>query len=363
LHAPARPDQNLMDTLSQPSTDGSPQMPYHAGCADYLFVPTCSLCPEKLRGEFYRHPFFLESCYCKTHEGTRKSCFACNRKEPLPASGKEGFSNLTDGRSLCMDCARTAIIDSEEAKPLYLNCVDFMERELGLSIPKGMREVPILAVDLPSLNEQSHNTRAQYHSSAGQANPLGAGVTRGLTLKEFGNVNHYRGGSVYWDPSRYAFVASPSVYRTEEIRSATAVLVLMGLPTDMTASILAHEAFHVWCSLTKDFPFQLPPKVEEGMCQLIAFKYIESIRGQRQAGGEGGGGINRSHSGSAKLQRLPTSDEWDTRLQAFIANQIESDLSPVYGEGFREAAQCYAVLGLDILLQHIKEHKDFPNIH
>ena len=42
------------DTLNAPS------LPYHGECADHLFVPTCSLCPEKLKGEFYRHPFFPE---------------------------------------------------------------------------------------------------------------------------------------------------------------------------------------------------------------------------------------------------------------------------------------------------------------
>ena len=37
-----------------------------------------------------------------------------------------------------------------------------------------MRDVPILAVDIPSLNEQSQNTRAEYHSTRG------AGVCRYL---------------------------------------------------------------------------------------------------------------------------------------------------------------------------------------
>jgi LIM domain len=49
---------------------GTPdELPYHTECADELFVPTCSICPEKLRGQFYRHPFFRESCYCVSHEG------------------------------------------------------------------------------------------------------------------------------------------------------------------------------------------------------------------------------------------------------------------------------------------------------
>ena len=309
----------------------------------------------------------IYSCYCAVHEGIRKACFSCSRKEPLPSSGKEGFSHLPDGRALCMDCARTAIIDSSEAQPLYLDCVDFMERELGLLIPPGMRQVPILAVDIPSLNEQSQNTRAQYHAATKPSNPSGMGVTRGLTLKECGSVNHYSGGSVRWDPVNYCFVSTPpQVYRTEEIRAASAVLVLMGLPTDLTATILAHEAFHVWCSLTKDFPFVLPPEVEEGMCQLIAYKYLEHVRQNkdrhelRRSESQKSRASITSAPNAQTTSKILTPDEWDTRLRAYFSSQIETDTNPVYGGGFRQAAECYAALGLEILIQHIKEHKQFP---
>ena len=113
------------------------------------------------------------------------------------------------------DCARTAVIDSTEAKPLYDSIVDFMEVVLGLSIPPGMREVPILAVDLPSLNEQRGNTSKVYHSS-GSSGGTGAGITRGLTLKECGSVNHYSTGSMRWDG--YSWVTTgPRLYKSEEV--------------------------------------------------------------------------------------------------------------------------------------------------
>ena len=276
---------------------------------------------------------------------------------------------MPDGRALCMDCARTAIIDSSEAQPLYLDCIDFMEKELGLCIPPGMRQVPVLAVDIPSLNEQSRNTRAQYHATAKPSNPSGIGITRGLTLKECGTVNHYSGGSVRWDPLNFCFVSTPpQIYHTEEIRAASAVLVLMGLPTDLTASILAHEAFHVWCSLTKGFPFVLPPEVEEGMCQLMAYKYLEYIREnkdkhafRRSESQKNRTSITSSPNGQI-INKTLSPDEWDARLRAFLSNQIETDTNPVYGGGFRQAAECYAALGLDVLLQHIKDYKQFPRV-
>jgi hypothetical protein len=52
-----------------------------------------------------------------------------------------------------------------------------------------------------------------------------------------------------------------SVVRVEESRSVSAVLVLFGMPRDLTASVLAHEAMHVWLKLNKDVPFELQPKV------------------------------------------------------------------------------------------------------
>ncbi len=48
-----------------------------------------------------------------------------------------------------MECVRTAVFDSQEAQPLYLRVVDFMEKVVGLRIPPGMRDIPILAVDIP----------------------------------------------------------------------------------------------------------------------------------------------------------------------------------------------------------------------
>lgn len=44
-----------------------------------------------------------------------------------------------------------------------------------------------------------------------------------------------------------------------------------------TASILAHEALHVWIKLTKGFPSQIPSQIEEGLCQVVAEKYLNYL--------------------------------------------------------------------------------------
>jgi predicted RNA-binding protein (virulence factor B family) len=60
-----------------------------------------------------------------------------------------------------------------------------------------------------------------------------------------------------------------SVVKVEQVREVSAVLVLFGLPCDLVASILAHEAMHVWIKLSKHIPFHLSPLV--GLFFIIYF--------------------------------------------------------------------------------------------
>ena len=163
---------------------GNPPLPYHKECAEELFNPRCCVCDAILRGQYLRHSFFEEEVYCVTHVGSRQ-CFACSRKESSTSCGnkREGFTELHDGRVSCMECISTAIVDSQEALPLYLEAVDFMEKVLGLRIPEGMRDVPVLAVDLPSLDEQQTGAKTGHAGSES--------VTRGLTLIKIGQVLYY----------------------------------------------------------------------------------------------------------------------------------------------------------------------------
>jgi hypothetical protein len=142
---------------------GDPPLPYHKECAEELFSLRCCVCSGIINGQYFSHPFFKEEVMCVNHQNCR-SCFSCNRREPIAGkSNKEGFSELPDGRVSCMDCISTAIIDSSEALPLYLEAISFMEDILRLPIPKGMREVPVLAVDLMSLNDQLKNVSSEAH--------------------------------------------------------------------------------------------------------------------------------------------------------------------------------------------------------
>lgn len=316
---------------------------FHTNCAEELFTPKCSLCCDAIHGKYYKHPFFADELYCVGHESVVKSCFACNRKEPLPKSRKEGFAELPDGRSICSDCVTTCILDSEEARPLYLEAVNFIEKELKIPIPPGMRDVPILAVDLPSLNEN-------MQKGSGKSNHNTA-ITRGLTLSTRGEIRHMSPGAITWNPLTGEFITlrSNNLHRIDEIRDVTAVLVLCGLPRDLTASILAHEAFHVWIKLSKHMPYSLPPKVEEGMCQLLSSKYLLYLESSSQ----------RNHFGREIDSETKAKN---SQLRNYFQFTIETDPSPVYGDGFREAAEACQVLSFDIVLEYIRDNQMFPKV-
>lgn len=133
---------------------------YHPACSLELFSPRCDLCNDKLSRQYKTHGFFTEKQkYCTRHDiRNHRACTSCNLLEPLAGRG-EGFSSLPDGRVICPECVCVIILESSEAQGLYLDAVAFMENSLGMRIPPYMREVPVLAVDLPSLNDQSSLNR------------------------------------------------------------------------------------------------------------------------------------------------------------------------------------------------------------
>ena len=135
--------------------------------------------------------------------------------------------------------------------------------------------------------------------------------------------------------------------------SVTAVLVLCGLTRSLTASILAHEAMHVWLrlhsSLQQAGTHFLAPVVEEGLCQLIAAQYLEHLTT-----------TTASSTSKAASSSSSCSSDWSSRLLAYYSYQIETDPSPVYGEGFRQAAAGFAALGLHALLDHVVATGQFP---
>jgi hypothetical protein len=193
-------------------THGQPPQPYHKKCYRELYSPQCSVCSQSINGRYIKHPFFENEFHCVSHEATQASCFSCNKKEPLNSSGKETFTALLDGRSLCSICSGSIIMDSTEAVQLYKEIIDFMEFKLNLNMPQYIREVPILAVDIQALNENKNLYCQSHHGEA---------ITRGLTMSTCGEIKHMR--------LEFGQII-PKIFKIDVVRDVTAILVLFGLP-------------------------------------------------------------------------------------------------------------------------------------
>src|SRR3546814_1640773 len=121
-----------------------------------------------------------------------------------------------------------------------------MERVLGLRMPSYMLDIPILAVDLPTLNEQP---RGGGHHGNGS-------TTRGLCLSEQTTIRHIG-------------IGGRQQQTQMSRRVVTAILVLHQLPKELFCSILAHESMHAWLKLSDHSRRHLPPQMEEGLCQWV----------------------------------------------------------------------------------------------
>lgn len=329
--------------------------PYHKSCYKEQHHPRCDVCinfiPTNSSGliEFRKHPFWSQQ-YCPSHEkdGTPRCC-SCERMEPRDAS----YLLLDDGRKLCLECLDSAIMDTHECQPLYLEIQEFYE---GLNM-KVEQQVPMLLVERQALNEAMEGEKNGHHHWA---------ETRGLCLSEEQTVATiskrpkigagYRIIDMFTEP-----------YRLVRRCEVTAILVLYGLPRLLTGTILAHEMMHAWLRL-KGYP-NLKPEVEEGICQVLAHMWLDS----EMYSISGGGATSTSSSSASSSSSSPSSSassatsskkgkrsDFEKKLGDFFKHQIESDTSSAYGDGFREGNQAVSKYGLKRTLDHIRLTGTFP---
>lgn len=282
--------------------------------------------------------------------GEIRRCAGCHRFEPLFAAAAKHFIDVGDkdtGRCVCLACCRTVITSSDDVIPLWDKVINFFEGPLGLITsedstgnngPKtgvtrqDLKSIPTIVVGMEALNDNMKQTSVSSSGATIEQPHFGSSqiMTRGLCLSE-----HYTD-------------------KGPESIGVTAVLCLSGLPSDLTASILAHEATHAWIKLHPNFPCTdpLPLRVEEGICQLVAFLFLN----------EGLDPIEKlasRHSTTAEKVEEEGSIPSDEKLRQYFKFCIETDES-VYGEGFRLAARAYAKMGIQELLYYVALNHDFP---
>ncbi|CAN0872781.1 Protein DA1, partial [Linum grandiflorum] len=306
-------------------------------CLNAYWHPECFRChvcnipisdyeiPTNLAGliEYRAHPFWNQK-YCPTHEhDSTPRCCSCERMEPQDT----GYVPLNDGRKLCLECLDSAVMDTNQCQPLY-NDIQLFYESLDMKVKQY---VPLLLVERQALNEAREGEKnGHYHMPE----------TRGLCLSEEQTISTVRrpkaGGHRSTD-----MITEP--YKLTRRCDVTAILILYGLPRLLTGSILAHEMMHAWMRLNGFQP--LSQDIEEGICQVLAHMWLDSqLR------------FETSSSSSAGSRRPP----FEKKLGAFFKHQIESDSSPVYGDGFRAGQQAIRKYGLQRTLEHIRMTGRFP---
>ncbi|XP_042046705.1 protein DA1-like isoform X1 [Salvia splendens] len=309
--------------------------PYHKTCYKESYHPKCDLCnhfiPTNAAGliEYRAHPFWSQK-YCPSHEhdGTTRCC-SCERMESWDAK----FAALNDGRILCLECLDSAIMDTDECQPLFLDILEFYE---GLNM-RVTQQVPLLLVERQALNEAMDGERHGHHHMP---------ETRGLCLSEEQTVS-----TVMRRPRTGGNRMLTEPYKLTRHCEVTAILILYGLPRLLTGSILAHELMHAWLRLNGYRT--LRQDVEEGICQVLASMWLESqILSMPDT--------NNASTSSSSSSSLGAGSPFEKKLSIFFKHQIATDSSVIYGNGFRAGNEAVLKYGLQRTLDHMRETGNFP---
>ncbi|GMY11614.1 protein DA1-related 1-like [Fagus crenata] len=322
----------------------SGKRPYHKSCYKEQNHPKCDVCknfiPTNSAGliEYRAHPFWMQK-YCPSHERDRTPrCCSCERMETKDSK----YLLLDDGRKLCLECLDSAVMDTHECQPLYLEIQDFYE---GLHM-KVEQQIPMLLVERQALNEAMEGEKNGHHHMP---------ETRGLCLSEEQTVTTIsrwpRFGAGY---QIIDMITEPK--RLIRHCEVTAILILYGLPRLLTGSILAHEMMHAWLRL-KGYP-NLSPEVEEGICQVLAHMWLDSEI--YSASGSDVASSSSSSSPSPSSSKKGKRSDFEKKLGEFFKHQIETDTSAAYGDGFRMGNQAVLKYGLRRTLDHIRMTGSFP---
>lgn len=321
----------------------SENRPFHKSCYKEHHHPRCDVCknyiPTNANGmiEYRAHPFWAQK-YCPSHEHDRTPrCCSCERMEARDTK----YLLLDDGRKLCLECLDSAIMDTHECQPLYLEIQDFYE---GLNM-KIEQQVPLLLVERQALNEAMEGEKNGHHHMP---------ETRGLCLSEEQTITTITKRPRVGAGRLVDMLTEP--YKLIRRCEVTAILILYSLPRLLTGSILAHEMMHAWLRL-KGYS-NLPPNVEEGICQVLAHMWLDSEI-MAGSGSSNVASTSSSAPGATSSKKGKRSD-FEKQLGEFFKHQIETDSSAAYGDGFREGNKSVLKYGLRSTLDHMRLTGEFP---
>jgi len=120
---------------------------------------------------------------------------------------------------------------------------------------------------------------------------------------------------------------------------------LVGVVSQIYARICVYEGYR---TLSQD--------VEEGISQALAHMWLES----ELTSASGSNFVSASSSSASHTSKKGKRPQFERMLGDFFKHQIESDISPVYGDGFREGQKAVRKYGLQRTLHHIRMTGTFP---
>lgn len=319
------------------------QQPYHIQCyANARGGIVCSVCRQRIpaskngKVEYVKHPFFDSELMCRKHaQNPGRVCSGCRRFEPID----QKFVELSDSnRCICWGCSKSAIVDNRGVTPLWHQVLSFLEYELKLPLWSGMKDVPILLVGLETLSSQMSCSCGHY--GAKQI------MCSGLCLTDHQSNHGFRVKltSMTYQSSTSSFETLDGV-REYEIPhqqnhssgvSLSAILCLCGLPRDLTAAVLAHEATHAWLKLNpKSRSHHFSNEVEEGCAQLVTMLFLKQL--------------------------TPPRSDYEAELRDYYKFCIERDSTDTFGRGYKRASKAYRDIGIEALLNHVVDYGEFPH--
>ena len=322
--------------------------PYHRECHAKVVGIQCTVCrhriPVSSNGtvEYVKHPFFDKELMCRRHAKNQgRVCAGCRRFEPVDRP----FIDLSDAqRCVCPSCFRSVVVDHRDIPRIWESVLSFFEHYLKLPVWNALRDTPVLLVGADALNDQlSHD--CSVHCGAKQLMCAAASVTdrasHGRRFK-LPTLRYEKSTGSFESLDDRAFYEIPSVESSPSAVALSAILCLCGLPRDLTATVLAHEATHAWLKLHPNYRQRLPPEVEEGCAQLVAMLFLT----------HGLGPASRTSDADGPS---------DEQLRQYYKFCIERDSTDMYGASYRRAAKAYRDIGIEALLSHVLHYGGFPH--
>ena len=106
----------------------------------------------------------------------------------------------------------------------------------------------------------------------------------------------------------------------------------------------------------------LNPEVEEGICQVLSYMWLESevLSDPSSRNMPSTSSATSSSSSSSHSNKKGGKSNVEKKLGEFFKHQIAHDASPAYGGGFRAANAAVCKYGLRRTLDHIRFTGTFP---